>query len=210
MSVQRFILATAAALTLAFAGVAGAQSNADLAPDVLARNITDEVLQVLRADKDIQSGNMKKAIALVETKVLPHFDFTRMTQLAMGRNWRDTTPEQKKALTQEFRDLLVRTYTVALTQYRNQTVDYKPLKLNPGDTEVVVRSQINNPGAAPIAVDYAMSKAPNGWKVFDIAVENVSLVQNYRTTFNTEVQKSGVDGLIKVLADRNKALAARQ
>ena len=210
MSVQRFILAMAAALTLAFAGVAGAQSNADLAPDVLARNITDEVLQVLRADKDIQSGNMKKAIALVETKVLPHFDFTRMTQLAMGRNWRDTTPEQKKALTQEFRDLLVRTYTVALTQYRNQTVDYKPLKLNPGETEVVVRSQINNPGAAPIAVDYAMSKAPNGWKVFDIAVENVSLVQNYRTTFNTEVQKSGVDGLIKVLADRNKALAARQ
>jgi phospholipid transport system substrate-binding protein len=210
VSVQRFILAMAAALTLAFAGVAGAQSNADLAPDVLARNITDEVLQVLRADKDIQSGNMKKAIALVETKVLPHFDFTRMTQLAMGRNWRDTTPEQKKALTQEFRDLLVRTYTVALTQYRNQTVDYKPLKLNPGETEVVVRSQINNPGAAPISVDYAMSKAPNGWKVFDIAVENVSLVQNYRTTFNTEVQKSGVDGLIKVLADRNKALAARQ
>jgi phospholipid transport system substrate-binding protein len=210
VSVQRFILAMAAALTLAFAGVAAAQSNADLAPDVLARNITDEVLQVLRADKDIQSGNMKKAIALVETKVLPHFDFTRMTQLAMGRNWRDTTPEQKKALTQEFRDLLVRTYTVALTQYRNQTVDYKPLKLNPGETEVVVRSQINNPGAAPIAVDYAMSKAPNGWKVFDIAVENVSLVQNYRTTFNTEVQKSGVDGLIKVLADRNKALAARQ
>lgn len=210
MSVQRFILAMAAALALAFAGVAAAQSNADLAPDVLARNITDEVLQVLRADKDIQSGNMKKAIALVETKVLPHFDFTRMTQLAMGRNWRDTTPEQKKALTQEFRDLLVRTYTVALTQYRNQTVDYKPLKLNPGETEVVVRSQINNPGAAPIAVDYAMSKAPNGWKVFDIAVENVSLVQNYRTTFNTEVQKSGVDGLIKVLADRNKALAARQ
>ena len=210
MSVQRFILAMAAALTLAFAGVAGAQSNADLAPDVLARNITDEVLQVLRADKDIQSGNMKKAIALVETKVLPHFDFTRMTQLAMGRNWRDTTPEQKKALTQEFRDLLVRTYTVALTQYRNQTVDYKPLKLNPGETEVVVRSQINNPGAAPISVDYAMSKAPNGWRVFDIAVENVSLVQNYRTTFNTEVQKSGVDGLIKVLADRNKALAARQ
>jgi phospholipid transport system substrate-binding protein len=210
VSVQRFILATAAALTLACAGVAGAQSNADLAPDVLARNITDEVLQVLRADKDIQSGNMKKAIALVETKVLPHFDFTRMTQLAMGRNWRDTTPEQKKALTQEFRDLLVRTYTVALTQYRNQTVDYKPLKLNPGETEVVVRSQINNPGAAPISVDYAMSKAPNGWKVFDIAVENVSLVQNYRTTFNTEVQKSGVDGLIKVLADRNKALAARQ
>ena len=210
MSVQRFILAMAAALTLAFAGVAGAQSNADLAPDVLARNITDEVLQVLRADKDIQSGNMKKAIALVETKVLPHFDFTRMTQLAMGRNWRDTTPEQKKALTQEFRDLLVRTYTVALTQYRNQTVDYKPLKLNPGETEVVVRSQINNPGAAPISVDYAMSRSPSGWKVFDIAVENVSLVQNYRTTFNTEVQKSGVDGLIKVLADRNKALAARQ
>jgi phospholipid transport system substrate-binding protein len=202
--------AVAAVLALTLAGAAAAQSAADLAPDVLARNITDEVLQVLRADKDIQSGNMKKAIDLVETKVLPHFDFTRMTQLAMGRNWRDTTPEQKKALTQEFRDLLVRTYTVALTQYRTQTVDYKPLKLNPGDTEVVVRSQINNPGAAPIAVDYAMSKAPNGWKVFDIAVENVSLVQNYRTTFNTEVQKSGVDGLIKVLADRNKALAARQ
>lgn len=192
---------------LLLSGVAAAQ---EIAPDALAKSVTDDVLAVLRADKDIQSGNLKKAIDLVEIKVLPHFDFARMTQLAMGKNWRETNDGQKKILVGEFKTLLVRTYTTALTQYRNQTIEYKPLKLAPGETRAVVKSQINQPNGQPIAVDYAMQKSAGGWKVYDVAIENVSLVQNYRTTFDAEVQKNGVDGLIKALADKNEALSQQQ
>lgn len=177
---------------------------ADLAPDALAKGVTDEVLEAVRIDKDVQSGNSQKVLQLVESKVLPHFNFTRMTQLAMGKNWRQAQPEQQKALVGEFRTLLVRTYTAAFASYRNQTVDYKPVKMNPSDTDVLVKSVINQPGAQPIAVDYSMEKTPQGWKVYDVKIEGISLVDNYRGTFNTEVQKNGVDGLIKALADKNK------
>ncbi|MGE5523684.1 MAG: phospholipid-binding protein MlaC [Rhodospirillaceae bacterium] len=178
---------------------------ADMAPDALAKSVTDEVLEAVRADKDLQSGNSQKVLQLVEAKVLPHFNFTRMTQLAMGKNWRQAQPEQQKALVNEFRTLLVRTYTAAFSGYKNQTIDYRPLKLAPTDTDATVKSVINQPGAQPIAVDYSMEKTGQGWKVYDVKIEGISLVDNYRSTFNTEVQKNGVDGLIKALADKNKS-----
>jgi phospholipid transport system substrate-binding protein len=189
-------------VTAAPAGAADA-----LAPDALAKSVTQDVLEAVRADKDLQSGNSQKVLQLVESKVLPHFDFARMTQLAMGRNWRRATPEQQKSLTNEFRTLLVRTYTAAFTQYRNQTVDYKPVKLAPADTDVIVKSIINQPGAQPVAVDYGMFKSAEGWKVYDVKIEGISLVENYRGTFNTEVQRNGVDGLIKALSDKNRSPA---
>ena len=184
---------------------------AEVAPDVLARNVTDEVLAIVRADKDLQSGNQEKVIQLVESKVLPHFNFTHMTRLAVGRNWRDCTPEQQQALTEEFKMLLVRTYTTAYRQYRNETIEYRPLRMAPGDTDVVVKSVVKQPGRPqPIAVDYMMEKLPSGWKVYDVKIEGVSLVENYRSTFAGEIQRNGVDGLVRTLSDRNKALAAQQ
>lgn len=178
-----------------------------VAPDALAKSVTDEVLAIVRADQDIQSGNQKKVLDLVEAKVLPHFDFARMAQLAMGKNWRQANAEQQRALTSEFRALLVRTYTAAFTQYKNQTVEYRPLRLAQEDTDVVVKSLIKQPSGQPVAVDYGMEKTATGWKVYNVKIEGVSLVENYRNTFNTEVQKNGVDGLIKSLAEKNRTLA---
>ena len=176
------------------------------APDALAKGVTDEVLAVLRADKDIHSGSQKKVVDLIEAKVLPHFNFARMTQLAVGRNWRQASPEQQKALIEQFRVLLVRTYAAAFTAYRNQTIEVKPVRMQPGDQEVVVKSQINQPSGPPVTVDYSMEKMDKGWKVYDVAIEGVSLVQNYRGTFSTEVQKGGIDGLIKSLTEKNRQL----
>ena len=188
---------------------ASASAAADVAPDVLARSVTDEVLAIVRADRDLQAGHPQKVAQLVETKVLPHFNFPHMTQLAVGRNWRQATPEQQSALIAEFRTLLVRTYTTAFSQYKNQSVDYRPLRMAPSDTEVVVKSLIKQPAGQPIAIDYSMEKVAGAWKVYDVKIEGVSLVENYRNTFNTQIQKSGVDGLIKALADKNKSLAAQ-
>ena len=179
-------------------------------PDALARSVTDEVLAVLRADKDIQAGSRKKVIDLVEKKVLPHFNFVRMTQLAAGRHWRQASPEQQKSLVEEFRTLLVQTYAATFTAYRDQQVEYRPLRMQPNDTEVVVKSLINQPGGQPVTVDYKMEKSNAGWKVYDVIVGDLSLVQSYRGTFNTEVQKGGIDGLVKALAEKNKQLVARQ
>lgn len=181
-----------------------------LAPDALAKSVTEEVLAVIRADKDIQSGNQKKVLELVEAKVLPHFSFPRMTQLAMGRNWRAANPEQQKKLVGEFRTLLVRTYTTAFTQYKNQTVDYKPARMSAADTEVVVQSLIKQNSGPPIAVDYNMEKTDAGWKVYNLKIEGISLVENYRNTFNTEIQKNGVDGLIATLAEKNRTTQVSQ
>lgn len=177
-----------------------------LAPDVLAKSVTDEVLAIVRADKDIQAGNQRKVHDLVESRIVPHFNFVRMTQLAMGRNWRNAKADQQRRLVEEFRQLLVRTYTSAFTQYRNQTVEYRRTRMAAGDTDVVVQSLIKQPSGQPVAVDYAMEKTGNGWKVYNVKIEGVSLVENYRNTFNTEVQKSGIDGLIKSLADKNRML----
>ncbi|HKA39316.1 MAG TPA: ABC transporter substrate-binding protein [Burkholderiales bacterium] len=180
-----------------------------MSPDALAKSVTEEVLAVLRADKDIQAGNTKKVIELVENKVLPHFNFTRMTRLAVGANWRQATPEQQKVLTSEFRTLLVQTYAATLTAYRDQKVEFRPLRLQPTDTDVLVKTSIIQPAGKPVGVDYRMEKSDGGWKVYDVVVADLSLVQNYRGTFNAEVQKGGIDGLIKALADKNKQLTAK-
>jgi phospholipid transport system substrate-binding protein len=194
-------------LGVMLAGPVLAQST-DLAPDALARKVTEEVLTVIRADKDIRAGNTKKVVDLVEEKVLPHFNFTRMTRLAIGAPWRQASSAQQQSLTNEFRALLVHTYTSAFTQYRDQVIEYKPLKLQPGDTEVVVRSLIKQKGGAdPIDVNYSMEKTDKSWQVYDVAIAGVSLVQNYRSTFNSEIQKSGIDGLIATLTNKNKTLA---
>src|SRR5471030_641213 len=178
----------------------------DVAPDALAKKVTDEVIAVLRADKDIQAGNTKKVLDLVESRILPHFNFTRMTRLAVGAPWRQASDAQKQSLTNEFRTLLVNTYTSAFTQYRDQVIEYRPLKMAPADTEVVVRSLIKQKtGADPIDISYSMEKTDSGWKVYDVVIAGVSLVQNYRSSSSTEIQKSGVDGLIATLASKNKA-----
>ena len=178
---------------------------ADLAPDALAKSVSDEVISIIKADKDLQAGNTQKLMQHVEVKVLPHFNFSRMTQLAMGRNWRQANPEQQKTLVNEFSSLLVRTYTTAFTQYKDQSITFRPIRLAPTDTDVVVKSQINQPGGQPVAIDYSMEKSERGWKVYDVKIEGISLVENYRNTFNAEVQKGGVDGLIKTLGQKNSS-----
>jgi phospholipid transport system substrate-binding protein len=193
-----------------FLAAAPARAQETMAPDALVKSVTDEVLAVLRADKDIQSGNTKKVVDLVEKKVLPHFDFVRMTRLAVGPSWRQANPEQQKTLVNEFRSLLVQTYATTLSAYRNQTIEYRPLRMEPSDTEVVVKSLINQSGGKPVTVDYKMEKNATGWKVYDVVVADLSLVQNYRGTFESEVRKGGIDGLIKALADKNKQLVAGQ
>jgi phospholipid transport system substrate-binding protein len=176
-----------------------------LAPDVLVKSITQEVTAAIKQDKDIQAGNPKKIEELVETKVLPHFNFTRMTRIAMARNWRLTTPEQQKELTAEFKTLLVRTYSTALSNYRDQAIDYRPLRAKAEDVEVTVKSEVKQSGSSQtVAIDYEMEKTPSGWKVYDIKVGGVSLVTTYRDTFASEVKEGGVNGLIKSLAAKNR------
>ena len=175
-------------------------------PDAMIRKVTDDVLTIVRQDKDIQNGNTKKAIELVEVKVLPNFNFQRMTALAMGRDWNKATPEQKKRLTEEFKTLLVRTYSNALTGYKDQTIRYKPTKFQSGETDVVVKTEVVQPGNKPIPLDYSLEKQESGWKVYDVIVAGVSLVTNYRDTFNQEVRANGIDGLIQMLTTRNKQL----
>lgn len=182
----------------------GAALAAEIPPDVLVKNTAQDVLAIVKQDKDIQSGNQKKIYDLVDAKVLPHFDFTRMTMLAVGKHWPRATPAQQKALAHEFRTLLVRTYSSSLSAYKNQTIEYKPLKMQPDDTDVTVKTQVNQPGGQPIPIDYSMEKTPAGWKAYDIAVDGVSLVTNYRSSFSSEIREKGIDGLIKTLADRNR------
>jgi phospholipid transport system substrate-binding protein len=178
----------------------------EVAPDVMVKTVTNEVIDIVRKDKDIQSGNTKKAIDLVEAKVLPNFNFTRMTQLAMARDWRQASPAQQKTLTDEFHTLLVRTYAKALTEYKNQTVDYKPFVLKPGETDVRVRTEIKQAGAGKnIELDYWLEKSATGWKVYDIEVGGISIVTNYRDSFASEVRNNGIDGLIKLLQTKNKS-----
>jgi phospholipid transport system substrate-binding protein len=177
-------------------------------PDVLVKNVSTEVLDIIRKDPDIQRGSMRKTIALVEAKVLPHFDFQRMTALAMGPSWRKATPEQQAALVDQFRTLLVRTYSSALVAYRDQTLDFKPLRMQPNESEAVVKSEVRQPGQQPVPIDYSMEKTGDAWKVYDVAVGGVSLVTTYRDTFNAEVKQAGVEGLLKSLSDKNRQLEA--
>jgi phospholipid transport system substrate-binding protein len=201
----RTLLSTLIMLPLALsADLALAQE----APDVLVKRVAEDVLTTIRSDKDLQAGNQAKVKQLIETKLAPHFDFARMTALAVGRNWRNANPEQQQQqLTDQFRTLLVRTYSGALTGYRDNTMDYKPLRMNAGDTEVIVRTEVRRPGQAPVQIDYNMTKTPEGWKAYDVVVAGVSLVTNYRDEFSDIVRTSGIDGLIKALDTKNKGSA---
>lgn len=207
MKIRTWLGGVLAGLALASTASLAAEG---LAPDALAKQVTDEVLAILRSDKDIQSGNVSKVMDLVEKKILPHFSFERMTRLAVGRNWRQASAEQKKQLMQEFHSLLVHTYAATFIAYRDQKIDYKPLRMNAGDTDVIVRSTIQQSGGQPVGVDYRMEKTTGGWKVYDVIVADLSLVQNYRGSFESEVRKGGIDGLVKALADKNKQLASAQ
>jgi len=173
-------------------------------PDVLARNITNEVVAIVKQDKDIASGNMAKIHRLVERKVLPIFDFSRMTELAMGKNWRNATPAQQAELVKQFHTLLVRTYSGSLASVSEYRIEFKPLRAAPGDDDVTVNSEVEKPGAQPIAIDYRLEKQPAGWKVIDVSVEGASLVTVYRNSFNSEIRRGGIDGLIASLQRRNK------
>ena len=175
------------------------------APDALVKRTADEILAIVRQDKDLQAGNQQKVVQLAEQKVLPYFDFERMTRLAVGRGWRQASPEQRQALTSAFRTMLVRTYSTSLSQYRNQTIEVKPLKMAPADTDVTVRTQVIQQGGPPIPIDYAMEKQDNQWKVYDVIVDGASLVTTYRGSFNDQIQKNGIDGLIKTLQERNQS-----
>lgn len=197
-------------ILLVFSFFAGSVSAAEalVAPDVLARSVTDEVLATIRSDKAIQSGDQKKARELIETKIAPHFNFAGMTQLAVGKNWSAANPEQRKTLVGEFRALLVQTYTASLMLFRDQKIEYRPLKLAADDTDVTVRSLVRQSGGGePVQIDYGMEKTDGGWKVYNVKIGGISLVESYRSTFNTEIQKNGIDGLIKTLRDKNRALA---
>lgn len=200
----RILLPLLALLAGAHAGPAGA---AGTPPDVLARTTTQEVLAILKQDKDIQGGNVNRAYQLVEAKILPNFDFNRMTQLAVGKHWPRATAKQKQSLVTEFRNLLVRTYSTSLTAFTNQTVEFKPLTLKPGDTDVTVRSEIKQPGGQPIPIDYSMYDTAFGWKVYDVSIDGVSLVTNYRASFASTIRQHGIDGLIKTLADQSARAA---
>jgi phospholipid transport system substrate-binding protein len=184
-------------------------AHAQEAPDVMVKRVAQDVLATIKTDPLIQAGNEARIREVLEAKLLPNFDFTRMTALAMGKNWRVATPEQQKRLADEFRGLLVRTYSGALNQYRNETIDYKPLRMNPGDTDVMVRTAVQRAGGAPVQIDYGMEKKADAWKCYDVVVGGVSLVTNYRDEFNEQIKNGGVDGLIKTLADRNRGVAAK-
>lgn len=200
-----FAIAGIALGALAFVPSASAQE----APDVLVKRISLEVLETAKSDKDIQSGNQKRVLELVESKVLPHVDFQRMTALAAGRFWREATPEQQKLLTNEFRTLLVYTYSGAISQIRDQKLEFKPLRADPSDTEVEVRTQVLQPrGGDPIQLNYRLEKSPNGWRIYDMNVLGAWLVETYKGNFAAEINKGGIDGLIKTLTDKNKRLAA--
>ena len=198
-------LAAIAVLALAAAVPAAAQE----APDALVKRVSQEVLQIIKNDPLVQAGNEARIREVIEVKLLPNFDFARMTALAMGRNWRAATPEQQGRLTDEFRTLLVRTYSGALNQYRNETIEYKPLRASPGDTEVTVRTAVIKPAGSPVQIDYSMEKKADGWKAYDVIVGGVSLVTNYRDEFNEQIKAGGIDGLLKTLADKNKGKAAK-
>jgi phospholipid transport system substrate-binding protein len=201
IGIKQFLMA---AMLAVFA--AGATADV-LAPDVLARNTTNEVIRIVKQDKDIKNGNNKKILDLVEQIILPNFDFRQMTQLAVGKNWSKATPDQQQGLVNEFKTMLVRTYSASLTSVADYKIDFKPFRLAPGETDVVVNTEVSKPGAPPIPINYRMEKKDDGWKVYDVLVDNVSMVTVYRNSFNSEVRKGGIEGLLATLSRRNKPAA---
>ena len=184
-------------------------ANAEIAPDALVKQTADEVLAIVKNDRDIQAGNQQQLYALVEAKILPSFDFDRVCRMVLGKNWKSATPEQQASFQKEFRTLLLRTYATALGKYKDQTIEYKPLRSEPDAKNVSVKTQILQSGGQPVAVDYSLVKGDAGWKVYDIVIENVSLVTNYRSQFSNEIRQNGLDSLNKKLADKNKAAAGK-
>ena len=184
-------------------------ANAQEAPDAMVKRVAQDVIATIKADPLVQAGNEARIREVIEAKLVPNFDFPRMTALAMGKNWRAASPEQQKRLADEFKTLLVRTYSGALAKYRDEAIDYKPLRMSPADTDVTVRTLVMKSGGQPIQIDYSLTKAADGWKVFDVVIGGVSLVTNYRDEFNEQMKNGGVDGLIKTLSDRNKGVAAK-
>jgi phospholipid transport system substrate-binding protein len=185
----------------------GAAAQQDLAPDQLVQKITDEVLAAVKSDKELAAGDRQKAVRLAEEKVLPYIDFQQATRLAVGRAWSQASPEQKKQLVNEFRNMLVRTYSNAIGAYQGQTLKVLPSRGKQDPEDTTVRTQFVRPGGQPLPIDFAMRKTGEGWKVYDITVEGVSLVLTYRSEFDAVVKQEGIDGLIKRLASKNTPAA---
>lgn len=177
---------------------------AERTPDVIIKEVTQEVFTIFREDKDIRAGNRKKIFSVIEAKVLPNFDFNRLTKLAAGKYWLSASEDQKRALTKEFQGLLVRTYYNELVSFKDKTIEVKPLRMPPNDTEATVKTQIIQPGGPPLNLDFSMWKTPQGWKIYDVAVEGIGAVATYRSIFSGEIQRIGMDGLIKSLAEKNR------
>ena len=191
-----------------FANVA--MANIDMAPDALVKQTADDVLTIVKNDKDIQAGNQQKLFAVVEEKILPNFDFDRVCRMVLGKNWKSASPEQQAFFQKEFRSLLLRTYATALGKYRDQVIEYRPMQTDASEKNVTVKTQIIQKGGQPIAVDYSLVKGPTGWKVYDITIESVSLVTNYRSQFSSEIRQNGLDSLNKKLADKNAAAEVKR
>ncbi len=194
------ILAFVAAALLALPALA----QQDLKPDQLVQQVTNEVLAAIKSDKQLAAGDKQKALALAEEKVLPHVDFEEATRLAVGRSWRQASPEQRKQLVTEFRKMLVRTYSNAISAYQGQTLKVLPSRGKQSDDDTAVHTQFVRAGGQPLPIDFQMRKTDQGWKIYDIAVEGVSLVLTYRSEFDAVVKQSGIDGLIKRIAQKNE------
>ncbi len=192
----------------AFFLCAGSASAQQEAPDVLIKRVSNEILELAKTDKQIQAGNQQRIMEVVQAKVIPHVNFQRMTAMAAGRFWREATPEQQAALTTEFRALLISTYSGAISQVRNQVLEFKPMRAVAGDDEVEVRSVVIQPRGEPIQLNYRLEKTPTGWKIYDVNILGAWLVETYKGTFAAEINKGGIDGLIRALTERNKRLAA--
>ena len=201
------LIVTAAVAAFSTSVIAAPAPATSEAPDVLVKRVSTDVIDAVKADKDIQAGNSRKIIDLVNSKILPYVDSDKMTSQAAGRFWRQATPEQQKQLSEEFRQLLIYTYSGALSQIKNETIEFKPFRADPADTEVEVKSQVNLTRGEPITLNYRLSKTPQGWKIFDLNVMGAWLVETYKSTFASEIGKGGIDGLIKKLHDRNQQLA---
>ena len=205
MSILRKHFSILFTLLVVCAGSASAQQEA---PDVLVKRVSGEILELAKTDKQIQAGNQQRIMEVVQAKVIPHVNFQRMTAMAAGRFWREATPEQQAALTTEFRSLLIYTYSGAISQVRNQVLEFKPMRAGADDDEVEVRSMVIQPRGEPIQLNYRLEKTTSGWKIYDVNILGAWLVETYKGTFAAEINKGGMDGLIRALAERNKRLAA--
>jgi phospholipid transport system substrate-binding protein len=209
MNRRLFAHFAAAVLAVASLGIAPLARAADESPDAMIKRLSEDVMAAVKTDKGVQAGDISKIMTLVDTKIMPNVNFQRMTASAVGPAWRQATPEQQKRLQEEFKTLLVRTYAGALDQVNDQTISLKPQRGAPTDTEVVVRTEVRGRGD-PIQLDYRLEKTPGGWKIYNLNVLGVWLVETYRSQFAQEINAKGVDGLIATLAERNRSNAAKK